>query len=149
MNSSDLNLKEKFILLRAQGASFDRIAKDLGKAKQTLVNWARELEDEIANAKAIELEALAEQFFLTKQKKIESLGRVLTGIKDEIEKRDLGEVPTDKLLDLFMKYHALLQAEYIEPKFKSQDEIADAKSEREFLEGLVSGRPRIRKPESA
>ena len=50
--------KERFIELRAQGFSFDKIAKELGKAKQTLIDWSRELQDEIANRKAMELDTL-------------------------------------------------------------------------------------------
>ena len=49
-----LETKEKFIELRAKGWSFDKIAKELGKAKQTLINWSKELEDEIDNLKALE-----------------------------------------------------------------------------------------------
>ena len=45
-------LKERFIDLRAKGWSFDKIAKETGKAKQTLIDWSKELQDEIANRKA-------------------------------------------------------------------------------------------------
>jgi transcriptional regulator len=41
--------KQRFIELRAKGWSFDKIAKELDKAKQTLINWSKELQDEIAN----------------------------------------------------------------------------------------------------
>ena len=51
-------LKERFIELRAKGWSFDKIAKETGKAKQTLIDWSKELQDEIGNRKALELEAL-------------------------------------------------------------------------------------------
>ena len=53
-----ISIKQEFIELRAKGWSFDKIAKKLGKAKQTLIDWSKELQDEIANRKAIELEAL-------------------------------------------------------------------------------------------
>ena len=132
-----IELKEKFILLRAKGYSFDRIAKELGKGKQTLVNWSRELEEEIANLKSIEIEALNERFFISKQHKIEVFGELLSKIKGEIEERDLHDVPTDKLMDLFLKYYTLLEAERIEPKFKSSGEINEAKSDKEALDRLV------------
>ena len=50
-----LQTKERFIELRAKGWSFDKIAKEIGKAKQTLIDWSKELQDEIANRKALEL----------------------------------------------------------------------------------------------
>ena len=40
-------IKNEFIILRAQGWSFDKISKKLGKAKQTLIDWSKELQDEI------------------------------------------------------------------------------------------------------
>ena len=59
-----IETKERFIELRAKGWSFDKIAKELGKAKQTLIDWSKELQDEIANRKALELEALYETCLL-------------------------------------------------------------------------------------
>jgi DNA-binding XRE family transcriptional regulator len=130
-------LKEKFILLRAQGYSFDRLAKELGKSKQTLVNWSKELEEEIANLKSMEIEALNERFYLSKQHKIQAFGEVLDKIKAEMSARDLSDVPTDKLMDLFLKYYALLEAERIEPRFRSSSEIREAKGDKAALDTLV------------
>jgi transposase len=47
--------KEQFIQLRAQGVSYSNISKKIGKSKQTLIDWGKELEEEIRNLKAIEL----------------------------------------------------------------------------------------------
>lgn len=132
-----IELKEKFILLRAKGYSFDRIARELGKNKQTLVNWSREFEEEIANLKSMEIEALNERFFISKQHKIEVFGELLNKIKAEIEERDLQEVPTDKLMELFLKYYTLIESERIEPKFKSSCEINETKSDKEALDRFV------------
>jgi hypothetical protein len=134
---SATELKEKFIVMRAKGMSFDRIAKELGKCKQTLVNWSKELEEEIANLKNIEIEALNEQFYISKQHKIQAFGEVLNKIRGEINARDLSEVPTDKLMDLFLKYYALLEADRIEPKFRSSSEIREAKHDKASLDTLV------------
>jgi hypothetical protein len=85
----------------------------------------------------MEIEALNERFFISKQHKIEVFGELLGKIKGEIEERDLHDVPTDKLMDLFLKYYTLLEAERIEPKFKSSGEINEAKSDKEALDKLV------------
>ena len=53
-----IEIKQQFIQLRAKGYSFDKIAKELGKAKQTLIDWSKEFQEEIANVKASELESL-------------------------------------------------------------------------------------------
>jgi transposase-like protein len=44
----DINLKEKFIQLRAKGFSFDKIAKEISTSKPTLLKWSEEFEGEIA-----------------------------------------------------------------------------------------------------
>ena len=59
--------KSRFIHLRAKGNSFDKIAKELKVSKSTLSNWSQELEEQIAQTKAMELEALQEEFFLQYQ----------------------------------------------------------------------------------
>jgi len=133
-----LETKERFIELRAKGWSFDKIAKELGKAKQTLIDWSKELQDEIANRKALELEALYESYFLLKENRLQTLGVMLTKIKKELENRSLSDVPTDKLLDLLLKYESQLKDEIVEPIYKSSQEIQEERQDRELLEELTT-----------
>jgi len=133
-----LETKEKFIELRAKGWSFDKIAKELGKAKQTLIDWSKDLQEEIANRKALELEALYESYFLLKENRLQTLGVMLTKIKKELEKRNLSDVPTDKLLDLLLKYESQLKDEIVEPIYKSSQEIKEERQDRELLEELTT-----------
>jgi len=133
--------KERFIELRAKGYSFDRIAKELGKAKQTLIDWSKELQDEIANLKALELEALYESYYLLKENRLQTFGAMLTKIKEEIERRDLSDVPTDKLLDLLLKYNSQVKEEIVEPIYKTSQEIIEERQDREILEELTNIQP--------
>jgi transposase len=59
--------KAQFIELRAKGLSYAAIAKKLKVAKATLANWNAELEAEIASLKAMEIEALYEEYGLLKE----------------------------------------------------------------------------------
>lgn len=52
-----IETKRRFIELRTQGYLFDKIAKKLGKAKQTLLDWSKELDQDIAQAKGQELDS--------------------------------------------------------------------------------------------
>ncbi len=115
--------KERFIELRAKGFSFERIAKELKVSKQTLINWSKELKIEVANLKAIELEALQEKYYLTKQKRIELFGEKLQAIKDELEKRDLSDIPTKRLFELLEKYSKNLQEERHFVSFQQESEL--------------------------
>lgn len=47
MKSTDA--KQKFVELRALGASYKAIAEELLVSKQTLINWSRELNDDLQN----------------------------------------------------------------------------------------------------
>lgn len=115
--------KEKFIQLRAKGYSFDKIAKKLQMSKQTLIDWNKELEEEISNFKAMELELLYEKYYLTREQRLQTFGQMLSRLKDEIDIRNLSEIPTDKLLELFLKYNDKVKEELIEPKFQDSNEM--------------------------
>ncbi|MDD2840556.1 MAG: helix-turn-helix domain containing protein [Rickettsiales bacterium] len=138
--TADTNTKTKFIELRAKGHSFDCIAKELQKSKQTLINWSKEFEEEIANLKATELESLFESCFVMKEQRIKLVASNLKAIQEELEKRDLKDVSTEKLIDILMKNILILKNEYIEPVFKTEEEIVSKKketiNEKKMLEDL-------------
>lgn len=133
-----IDTKERFIELRAKGWSFDKIAKETGKAKQTLIDWSKDLQDEIANRKALELEALYESYYLMRENRLQTFGVMLSKIKAEVERRDLSDVPTDKLLELLLKYSNQVKEEIVEPTYKSSLEITEEREDRELLEELTS-----------
>jgi hypothetical protein len=117
--------KEQFIQLRAQGVSYSNISKEIGKSKQTLIDWGKELEEEIRNLKAIELEAIYEKYFLLKEARLQSFGIITQRIKKEIESRDLSDIPTDKLLDMFLKYNSVIKQETTEPIFNNSTGLGE------------------------
>ena len=133
-----IETKRRFIELRAKGYSFDKIAKELGKAKQTLLDWSRDLDQEIAQAKALELDSLYESYSLYKEARLKTLGEILSKLKKEVDKRDLTDLPTDRLLDLFLKYEGVVKANLVEPIFKSSREIEEEKEDRLLLEELTA-----------
>lgn len=133
-----LETKEKFIELRAKGWSFDKIAKEIGKAKQTLIDWSKELQDEIANRKALELEAIYESYYLLKENRLQSFGAMLNKIKIEVESRDLSDVPTEKLLDLFLKFNNQIKEEVIEPTYKTSKEMEEEREDKGLIEELTT-----------
>ena len=121
----DNETKQQFIELRAKGRSFDKISNELNVSKQTLINWQSEFVEEIGNLRAMELEALYEQFYLQKRDRIERLGKLLDRLHNEIENRDLKEMETDKLIDLYLKVYSNAVAELatLKLKFKDDDEV--------------------------
>ncbi len=105
--------KSRFILLRAKGLSYAKIAKELKVSTSTLTNWNQELLEEIAQAKSMELEALQEEYFMLKEGRIKLLGGQLKTIQEEISGRDLSKVSTERLMEFQLRYFGELKTEYV------------------------------------
>ena len=118
-----LELKSQFVELRAKGWSYVKISRRLKVSKNTLANWGAELEGEIASLKAMELEALYEKYFMNKESRIRLLGEQLKEIKAELKRRGLDDVSTDKLLEMELKLYQALQAEYVETRPLTEEEM--------------------------
>jgi len=127
----DLETKEKFIELRAEGWSYGRIAMELSVSKPTLISWSREFQMEIENLKAVELSDLLERFSLTKSKRLELFGQSLNALETELDGRDLTRLPTEKLYELILKYLASIKQEEGVVRFRQK-----RPSEQVLLESL-------------
>lgn len=123
-----VELRVLFVQLRAKGYSFSKIARRLKISKTTLASWSKELDEEIASLKAMELEALQEQYFLLKEGRIRLLGGLLKRLQKEALSRKLSDVSTEKLLELLLKYQDALQKEYTEPRPLAEAEVARLKA---------------------
>ena len=118
-----LEIKSQFIELRAKGWSYLKIAGKLKVSKNTLANWGAEMEGQIANLKAMEMESLHERYFMTKEARIHLLGEQLKALQAELKKRGLETVSTDKLLEMELKLYQALQAEYVETRPLTEAEL--------------------------
>ncbi len=112
-----IEIKQEFVDLRAKGHSIRSIAEALSLSPQTLINWEREFNQEIAELKAIQLESLYESFGLMKQHRLEEISRQLQKIQTALSSRDLSDLSTEKLMELNLKYLERADKEYQEPKF--------------------------------
>ncbi|MGZ4848741.1 MAG: hypothetical protein ACXV2D_04495, partial [Halobacteriota archaeon] len=61
-------------------------------------------------------------------------------LTEELEKRDLSDIPTPKLFELILKLNTSLSAEFPAPRIESDDEILERKLERAELTRLLSNR---------
>ena len=128
--------KDKFIEMRAEGKTFAQIAKVLGIAHNTAVNWSRDLCDDISAVEAFKKEELIEKYRMTKEKKLEMYGERLLAIQDELAKRDLSDIPTNKLLDMMIKCEKAFEAEAGSIDFLTDEDIEQRKERREFDQKL-------------
>jgi transcriptional regulator with XRE-family HTH domain len=126
----DAETKLKCFELRAQGKSLYVIAETVGVRRQTVANWLRQHVEEVENLKAMELDALREACWMTKQTRIERLSARLEHLTAELDKRDFSDVPTAKLVELELKTRAELAKEFSEDEIRSEQELEKAKVKR-------------------
>ena len=88
---------QRFIELRSQGWPFARIATELNVSKPTLINWSRKHQFQIQNLRAIELEALANQWLSSVSDRLNSLGEQLRKVEAELATRDIKALSTSQL----------------------------------------------------
>jgi len=96
----DLKTKERFIELRAEGLSFDSIAKELGVSKTTLLKWSRDLEDKINNENYFAYQRLIEQYKMTKIARIKLKMQEWQKVNDALEQKDFNELSARELLNM-------------------------------------------------
>jgi transposase-like protein len=133
----DTQTKLKIVELRAGGKSMAKIAEEVGVAKQTVVDVCNDMREEIASLHAMQLEALYEEQKISTEERIRALSSVMGKIRKELESRSLVDVPTEKLVELFLKTSSTLEGSIVEPRFKSTDEQKADKEAREALNKLL------------
>ena len=101
--------KEQFLVLRAEGKTYDQIAQQMNASKRTLIEWGKELKSQIEDLRALRLEVLQEKYYILKEKRIELFGQNLQSLIDELSRRRLDRIPTAKLFDLVIKYASALK----------------------------------------
>jgi hypothetical protein len=106
-------IKEQFILLRAENKSYSQIIKELHISKSSCIKLSKKLNSDIAQAKADRLQALYNAYFMTKEARIQHLGETLLKIDRALDKADLSSLSPKDLLDYKLKYSQALKEEYI------------------------------------
>lgn len=117
----DNNTKEKFLELRANGLSYDKISKELNVSKQTLISWSQQFKHELSNLKAIELDRLQQEYYISKIKRIKLFGDTLEQINQLLMKRNLDELSTEKLIDYKIKIINTLKEDESDIVFKREE----------------------------
>jgi len=105
--------KEKFVQLRAQGFSYDKIAEELEVSKNTLLKWNGEFLSEIKEAEFHEFDNLLNEYKVHRKKRFEQNCKLLKAVYAELEKR------TDNLQKLSVPELAKL-AEALESKLEAE-----------------------------
>jgi transposase-like protein len=123
--SKTLDEKQQFIELRAKGYSYQKIAEQLSVSKPTLIDWSKDNQTskDIHNQRTLYLDELQEQYAMTKRHRITVLGEVLNRAKTELDKRDLSEMSTDKLITMVIKLSDTLRQDETELELHGDNEL--------------------------
>jgi len=85
-----MNTKQKqFLILRADGLSFDKIAKELQVSKPTLIKWSRLFKEDIEDLQFQDMRDLKEKYHYDKKAQYEQLLKQLQKFNKAINEADL------------------------------------------------------------
>ena len=113
--------QQKFIFLRADGLSFDKIAKELKVSKVTLIQWSKLLEVEIKNIQFQTFIQVKEEYHRSKKEYYTTLLKQINKIDDAIDDADLSNV---SIKDLFtIKNDILFKLDTFEKSVKADPNI--------------------------
>jgi transcriptional regulator with XRE-family HTH domain len=125
-------LKPEFVELRATGLSLAKIAERLSVSKTTLIAWEKELSNEIAEARFLEMQSLLETYKACKAERVKFLGKMYQRLTEELAQRDLSEVDSVKLLEMLLKVEGRLETELSKVNLTISKGYLDLISKREL-----------------
>ncbi len=113
--------QREFILLRADGISYDKIALQLKTSKATLIQWSKLFEDEIKDIQFQSFLQIKEAYSYSQKSKYETLLKQLNKIDDAILEADLTGT---QIKDLFtIKNNISTQLEAIEKRISADAKV--------------------------
>lgn len=122
--------KLQIISLRAQGHSYAKIAEEVKVSKQTAIDVARAERDQIDTLQATEMEALFEAHQINLKGRLEQLSTLQRRLLEEIKKRDLSDLPTKDLINLYLSTSKSIKEEVFAPEILSSSEQESAATKR-------------------
>lgn len=121
--------KREFVSQRAEGISFDKIAKAIKVSKPILIEWEREYKEDIANMKAEAWEVFMLEQKLTQRNRLELLSTAKEKLWAEFSGRSLSELQAHKLLELILKLDSSITEAMPSVKYFTESEIKTRRGE--------------------
>jgi len=123
--SKTLDERQQFIELRAKGYSFQKISDELSISKPTLIDWSKDTDTnrDIQNQRTLAVDELQERYAITRRHRIVVFGEFLQKAKDELNNRDMSDIPTDRLITMVIKLSNTLKADETELELLGEIEL--------------------------
>lgn len=124
------------IILRAKDFSVSQIAKRVQLSRPTVIGIVRDHATAIAKLSSLELQELLAAYNLTTKRKLQVFGGVLGRLLDELQRRDLADLTTDRLLEVILKFSKAIGDTVAEKVAKARE--SQEGEETEFSKAAVS-----------
>ena len=112
--------KEKFIELRGTlEMSLDKCTEELKVSKPTLLKWEKELTESITDLEKAKFSLLIDSLELGMSSRLERLKELNEAMMNEIKQRDLQEIPSEKLIRLYLDCEGKIESIIDKNNFKS------------------------------
>jgi hypothetical protein len=111
----EIATNKKILALRVDGASVEEIAQNTGASIEEVVDTIAAAGYSLKNLQGIATEAKIKGLGASRLQRLTALSIMRDKVQAEIESRDLSEIPTDKLITLFMKLQESIKEEVVIP----------------------------------
>ena len=122
-------LQEQVVTLRADGATYSEIAERTALPVQEFIDLSAEESYKVSTLRAVRMETLITTQRVDHRGRIEQLSHLQSRLREELERRDLSDLPTDKLVTLLLKTSEALKGEVTTPEILSSE--AQRRNERQ------------------
>lgn len=120
----DTETKQKFIELRANGESYDKIAEILRVNRNTLINWNKEFQSEIENQLYIDITSTIELYGTLRKERIKSLLTRIKSISEALNAIDYTQLQPKDLILLLDSTEKQLEKELSNIKFHTGETVS-------------------------
>ena len=103
--------KDKFLQLRADGVSYDKISKMIKVSKPTLIGWGKEYKKKIKDLKAIRYEQILEKYKATREERLERIVKELQTVWKKYDALDYKNLSKKDLLNIIIRLEKVVREE--------------------------------------
>ena len=102
---------EKFLELRSQGMSYQKIAEEVAVSVTTLKKWGIQWDSKVEKLKRDRLAAFVDQQLVDLESRLKLRGEQILRMRDELASRDLSKVNDSVLMRIYLRYLDAVQKE--------------------------------------
>jgi len=121
----DQKTKDKFIELRAEGLSYNKISKKIRTSKPILVKWNDDFNDQIKKLKNERFIETLEKYKVTREQRISRLSNALDKAWNEFDRKNFKDLSKKELLQMITQINKQLS-----------EETDKLKTDKEFLKEI-------------